>query len=140
MSFFKANSVIVMGGLAALGGLGACHQQAKKGIYPLAQRAFFWDGDITVHTCTTKTTQNNNKNKLNISTKTKLKKQNYQMIPNKKSTATITTILMTTNYQTTNQPDKTALQIIKKNNVISTEIKNEKNNPEWKNKKEKKNV
>ncbi len=40
------------------GGLGACHQQVKKGLTPALRRSFFEDIDINVHTCMNKTTLN----------------------------------------------------------------------------------
>ena len=40
------------------GGLGACHQQAKKGRSPWVLQELFWDSDIRVHACMNQKTPN----------------------------------------------------------------------------------
>ena len=43
------------------GGLGACHQQAKKGRSPWVLQELFWDSDIRVHACMNQKTPNDQK-------------------------------------------------------------------------------
>ena len=134
MAILVANEVSVEGGLCRPRGFGGMPPTSKKRVYPLPRRGFFEDGDITVHTCTTKHTQNNHKNKLNISKETKLKKNNKQTTQKLKTTALIAITLMITSCATTNQSNKIALRIIKNNNVILKEIKKERNDPKLINK------
>ena len=59
MSRYLANEMSVWGQRSCShGGLGACHQQVKKGLLPVLRRSFFEDIGTNVHTCMNKTRQN----------------------------------------------------------------------------------
>ncbi|MBT4761074.1 MAG: hypothetical protein HOO06_05190 [Bdellovibrionaceae bacterium] len=129
MATFRVNNVSIEGGVAVLGGLGACPQQAKKGFTRRPEGTFFEDWDIPVHTCTTKQTPKYPQNKLNIHKEQKMKKTKLKLIQKIKITTLLTITLTITSCATTNRPNKIALRMIKNNNVILKEIKRERSEP-----------